>query len=755
MTSVEHFIPSTATDAPARGITAYVEAYTARGDLVVDPFCQSPYVVLEVLRTGRRVISTSVNPLDVLRARLTFMSVPARELQAATTHLSDSPKFGTTLREHLQHLYRTVCPHCGKPAVAQYYVWESAAKFPQRVNCRCSACGQAGLHDCDDLDRHVLEEIQPRGLHYWHMLDRAARDPDRGRRFTEKLLELYTPRNLYALSNLLLKTDDLFGDVAIRDWIRLLLLDCFELGSSLNTVPGETPAPHAGLEPPVRFVEWNVWQLFENGASRLVQTHVSPTLTLATQIEDVARPQFPMNEAELSRQPLAYVGHLSASQLAQELEPGSAQLVFYEPLQPGRARWALTYLWTGWLYGHAEAAALWPLVKRRVSDWSWYLKAMRAILWNLHKALASTGHIVLLGQGKGLPYYEALSLAAAGANLRVQSALYHPTESEIATRPFAGLRGDYRITWTPSAAVPAWPMPTHELGDQIRDCASTVAEETLELRAEPAPFVRLHCAIWEALARRNLLRQTMLTRETIELPDWVREQIQNALEAQVGRIFVRLWKDQEQQECLWWLLRPPVNVQPLTERVELAVYDVLATAPAIDISELAAAVFARFPLALTPDLDWVMACVKSYGQVLASGQWGLRPADRAEQRAAVRRDTVQILNDLGQRLGYQVAFGTEGMSVHWSERERKVHTFLLLDSLALSQVFAWSVVSEPQHIGFVLMPAARQNLLHSKFARFPWLRVQLASQGWQFMHIEDLPDWASRTTRDRTQLTLI
>jgi len=53
---------------------------------------------------------------------------------------------------------------------------------------------------------------------------------------------------------------------------------------------------------------------------------------------------------------------------------------------------------------------------------------MRNTLSALQKTLHPDGQIVLMGQSKGLAFYEALSLAAAGANLRLSSALYHPRD---------------------------------------------------------------------------------------------------------------------------------------------------------------------------------------------------------------------------------------------------------------------------------------------------------------------------------------
>ncbi|MGB9879510.1 MAG: hypothetical protein ACPLRM_01990, partial [Anaerolineae bacterium] len=485
MTSVDYFIPVTEADDLSHVIAAYIEAYTEPNALVVDPFCQSPAIVTGALALGRRVVAVSFNPLDALRIRLALTSPPARELIAAVTRLGDSLKAGRPLREHLQRLYRISCPQCGKEIIADYFIWERGQEIPRRVSYHCVACGDAGLRDCDENDAHILREIQPRGLHYWYALDRVARREGSGRKFAATLLELYTPRNLYVLANLVLKIDDLFAGTVVHDFLRLALLRCFELGSKLNPAPGEPAAPHTPhLHPPARFVERNLWQLFEDTARSLAQQ--TPTaVPLANNAKDALLPSF-VTETEGATPPVrAFVGRMATRQLVSELPPDCASLILTQPPQIGRTYWALPYLWTGWLYGHVESALLWPLVRRRSSDWPWYLKVMNAAFFTLQKLLNADGHIVFIGQNKGLAYHEALALAAAGANLRLESALYHPRVPETATKPFAGLRGDYRFAWTRGPPPPPWPLSSEELKGKLRQVAVMAAEELLQQRGEP------------------------------------------------------------------------------------------------------------------------------------------------------------------------------------------------------------------------------------------------------------------------------
>lgn len=750
MTSVDYYIPDAEASTSSHVIAAYLDAYTAPEGLVVDPFCQSSVIVLEALRAGRRVIATNLDPLDALRTRLAVTTLSARDLDVAVTRLADSRKLDTSLQEHLLRLYRTTCRHCHKMVIAECFIWEREQSVPKRVSYRCPFCGEAGVYDCDESDIRVFQEVQPRGLHYWYILDRIARHEDRGRRLIEKLLELYTPRNLYVLTNLALKIDDLLPGMTAYDFMRLALLHALRLGSKLNPAPGEPAPSHAqSLTPPFRFLERNAWQLFTDAARGFAQRPALPSASLAASVREVAGP----SSASVAR---AFIGHMSVRQLTRELTPASVSLVFTQPPLLGRTRWALSYLWTGWLYGHTVASALWPLIRRHASDWPFYLRAMRATLLALQRTLAPSGRIVLVGESTGLAYHEALALAAAGASLRLQSALYHPHESETATKPFAGLRGDYRLTWMHGPPVPPGPMWARELAENIKQIAVAAGEEILERRGEPAPFVRLHCAILEALAQRNMLQRIMAVKEQPALPNALRDQIRAALEEQVGRIFIQLWKDEEKEECMWWLLRPPPDVVPLTEQVEQAMREALNATEPMVAAHLMRAVYARFPGMLTPDAEWVTACLKSYGQPIDPERWTLRAEDRPTQRTTAREAVLRTLSELGQLLGYDLQFETGGFDLFWASTQRNGFAFVVLDALALSRLlnlrFESGLVRAAR---FAIIPEARSGLLHLKFARFPWLRKQLASAGWQFIKDAELPEWVNKTTQEHTQLSLM
>jgi hypothetical protein len=318
-------------------------------------------------------------------------------------------------------------------------------------------------------------------------------------------------------------------------------------------------------------------------------------------------------------------------------------------------------------------------------------------------------------------------------------------------------------------------MSLDELTGRLREAVVTAAEDTLKKRGEPVSFGRLHCGVWEALARAGLLQRLMSLEGLESLPlELVREEIKSALEEETGQVFARHYEDQEERgKCLWWLSQPPADFTPLSEDVERVVHETLEAAKTIGTSQFMQAVYSRFPGQLTPDGAWVRACLESYGEEISPLNWALREEDRPEQRVASRKVVCRAAEDLGRRLGYDVQMDTKGFDVRWTAEGKDTLAFVVLDSAALSRLLGLPGIREVGRVRRLgIISEAHQSLLRLALARSMYLRKRLASEGWQFIRDLDLTDLASEeeatvadldsligldplASEDRTQLSLI
>jgi len=791
MGQINYFVPGKAVETgrflahyvqpmPVGVATVYLNAYTSPGQIVLDPFCQGPTLVTEVAATGRKVIAANFNPVLALLVRAQLNLPERRDLDAATTHLGDSLKLGVPLREHLDGLYTTTCPQCSRTTIADYFLWDREAGDPVEKGYRCQACGSEGQAPIEPGEREVLGRIEKRGFHYHYVLDRLAPPGDEGRKIGQMLLDLYTPRNLYALTNLLIKIETLFADSPVQEPLKLLLLACLDSGSSLYASPQAWLRPRR-LYPPPRFVERNVWRAFEEARVWLSQLSTSPAVCLATGVSQITSPDLlSLSETE-GRPPNALVEALTVRQLSRMLPAESVSLIITVPLRLDPVFWSLSYLWSGWLFGREEAAALRPLLKRRKTDWGWYQRAMDSTLRALRRALQAWGWLVLLFDSESPSFVEALFTAASLAGFEPEGVSYQPGEASV------GEMGSYQFSFTkgeePTAALP--PEDEANLAIEIQREASMAMQDVLRQRGEPLTYEWLHLAAYRHLSARGYLRRATAVSpgEGFSLLDFVSRQVETVMEGVRGGAIVR-WEEAEEGEDrlqLWWLREPGQVSTPLSDRVEEAVGEILCEKPTLSTEALAAAIYPRFPGLLTPESELVEACLKSYTHEIGPDHWQLRPEDQPENRERQRGQGVANLVKLGQRLGYGVGLsrvwrkrpweggtlwellGNEApgaelpspFDVFWHEDREIRHAFVLLSTAALGRI-PWHKDDMEKDINrYLVIPEERGDLMSFKLERSPRLRQAMVTGRWQFIKYRHLSQLARATEIDRHDLKKI
>ncbi|MFN2219658.1 MAG: hypothetical protein ACK2UA_13705, partial [Anaerolineae bacterium] len=619
---------------PAGVTSAYTAAYTEAGERVLVPYCQGSAVVREILSAGRRAVALNFDPLLILVVRTELMLPPVRQLNGAVTRLGDSLKQGVPLRRYLADLYVTTCPACSRPAAADYFIWDRERGRPVAKYLRCASCdwqGRAAV-ELDDLER--LEALPAREMQYHYVLERVS-PPARGgtvQARLEYLLELYSPRNLYALAELTQKIEGQFPDGPLHDALKVLLADCLDRCSSLVPLP-DSVARQRGLRRPGRYLERNVWLAFEEAVARL-------TALAGEQVPELAESlQIGVGTVEGSS---STIGQGLVRDLPRMLSPRSVRLILTSPPPLDSAAWSLAYLWCAWVLDSEAAAPLRPLLVQRTPDPAWYARVMAGSLATLVDLMRDDGRLVLVLTDQRPAMVEALLLAADQARLGVMSLVQCGRDYRLELAPSLPETEDVLPS---TASVPAGPPDV-----RIRRSVVDIAVETIRERGEPVPWPKLHAEIYEKLAQAGLLGEVAGGEGGgISTLDQVAEQVEVALE---NAAFTRLTPSDSRGE-LWWLALPEGVERPLCDRVEAEARKVLEGALAMTEDGYAAQVYARFPGVLTPDAELVAACLRSYGSEPTPGYWQLRPEDLPESRLAEQRAIIEQLLLLGRRLGYR------------------------------------------------------------------------------------------------------
>lgn len=701
--------------------------YTSAGDLVLDPFCRSPAVVAQAVAAGRHALAVNVDPLAELLVRLALRGAAPQEVDSQLTRLADLPKVNATLREFVRNLYGTTCRTCGQEVSADCFLWDRDENALVRRRYRCPVCQTAQDDAVTEADVQQAKRVEAKGFEYYYVLDRLNLKDELDRTLAEQCLGLYTPRNLYALVQLLIKMEALPRDGA--DLRRAALLRAMDLGTKLHALPrGGMPYTPRRLSPPRQYLEINVWLAFEQACEELKRPPlVSPQRLVA------APDLLPVGNTATAALPAqAYVGRHAMRELAQRIPDASVALIITQPPLLDAVYWPLAHLWSGWLYGREVAGPLRGVARRRPGAWSWYARAMQPVVGTLRRLLRPDGHLVL-SLHTNETAYQALLLAALDADLTLVSGEFCPDEPGALTLPFSGQPAAYHLVMARAGVTPAAPLSEAELDDWLCRQVRAAVHEAFERRGEPLTSPFLEACIWLHLARQPGFRHVLRAMPEGE-PAYTR------LRGHIVDIWQRarqdmvrwLTEDEKAQKGVWWLQSPSASLKAFDDQVETAVRELFARQSVWSPTALRAEVRQRFPPPWMPDLALLAYSVAAYARPLAGGEWAALPWDPD----GWARTLADSLARLGTRLGYRVHLPAAeariaNVDVIWAHDGEAVSVFVLCPDAQVDALL--DLPAPPDAARYLVIADERVPLLRYKIQRSLLRRQRLRERGWHFV----------------------
>lgn len=227
------------TKKPYPAIQYFIEQMTEEGDVVLDNMAGSGMTGVAALASGRKTILADISPAATWIAKNNLTPVDLNELQNAFERVAED------VEDEIQDLYKAVCSDCGntgtlaylrysevhtckrcgteinldeaeqKPRTSKYYCpgcesemspnsQEPTDIVPVGAIYSCDTCGGRGNKERDIIqsDLDLLGEIEEKEIPYWYpkneMLPNSRINVNEGM----SIPDLYTKRNLIALSTL-------------------------------------------------------------------------------------------------------------------------------------------------------------------------------------------------------------------------------------------------------------------------------------------------------------------------------------------------------------------------------------------------------------------------------------------------------------------------------------------------------------------------------------------------------------------------
>lgn len=743
---IDHFVPNRDSPAfnllgsflaspPASVAEKYIAAFTAPGDLIVDPFATTPVLARLALNMERRAIAFESNPLWAWVAHALATIPAAAEINSVLARLGDTMKDDVPLRAHLAHLYDTRCGACNELTPVDHFIHQRDAG-PIHRKYTCTRCGAVRDEPAtaDDIER--FRAFDAKGMHYHLAFERVTPEDQLWANRIRNLLDLYTPRNLYALVTLTIKGDTLFRTQLEIQILNLVLLHLLDRGTSLYASAAEP----ASLARHRQFVEFNLWREAEIGAHELGLTSPVP---LADSPKLVAEIQTTS----------AWLGSTSAGKVAEEIPAASAALVLAAPPSRRAAMGALSYFWGAWTLKRPAVQSLVPFLDPQTSDPKWerrrYSESLAAAMIALARILRPDGRAVFVFDESSYETIESILLAASGANLDLEDLVFQPHRNEIPKRIYDHMRASYRIVFGPNlgAAVVDQPSGAGELKTRIKTVALQSARHILSVRGEPLGFPWLHHAAYTRAARDGLVRA--VTRANLKTAAG-RFVFQSVLEG----LSDGYTQDFDHIGGLWLRRTAQTNAgssihaePPLIDRVEKEVREIMSPQASpetpredgstISIGEVQDRMYEKFPSDLTPEDGLIDLCIRSVTRENLVEQKSL-----AEKR----------IRELGERLGYTFAQGIKPFDWVWNEGSELSHVFVWRDRAIFSDLARVHIAPAR---AYLIVPESQIELLREKVRRLPDLAEAYRDAGWDFVRVSSLGKLLESDPIERSDLVLM
>jgi hypothetical protein len=523
---------------PDNVVSAELAARSAPGDIVIDIHGRGGWIARNAISALRRIFVCESTALTRLLAEVVLRPPDIRHFDAGLATLATLPRGDGEFRRVLEQMFASRCPTCGRPVIADEFIWEAGAAAPDRKVFRCFFCrdqgkpGEPRIAPVDEDDIALATEVGPHPPAYATLRARFP-VPDAASTLPDELLSLYTPRTLVALEALISRLEIGLRAAPVDAGLRLGLVHALLAMSRLNGYPGRVAAlriRHGHVQQPNSraWRERNPWVAFEEGC-RLMRDFI-------TRIETGAGSFQPRPGEDMEQ--------LSDGTANVVLRTGSAATPGNEPLFSSRrpvisgrldprarvrlvltsppVRWSienasLAYLATSLVVGRQAATDLpleWIFGPPPRNDRGREATALRHSLMAVRPVLAKDAKAVVVLDRGGASGLVAGVLGGIGAGFRLNSALLSESNNQVTgVLEFdVASPADAPDDHPELAGLPrADPDGPFALAD-VENAVSALAVTVLQARGEPASAERLLGEVLIGLDRLGHLRRLVGTR---------------------------------------------------------------------------------------------------------------------------------------------------------------------------------------------------------------------------------------------------
>jgi len=755
---------------PHNVVGEYIEHYSKKGEIVLDPFVGSGVTAIEALKRGRKAIAIDLDPIATFITRMTTLPVDLEEVKKVYQKIKEKAE------AKIDSLYETRCPKCGKKTTFICSIWENGEDFPRQIRLFCPRCQRKIKKKPDNEDIEKIKRIADSKIPYWYPKSRlyySNGKPFKKKEKSETIVDLFTKRNLMALSILYHEIESLEENL-LNDLMKFRFTSIVHLASKLTPDRPTRPfssfwAMHSYWIPPI-FMESNVWQLFESaiqGRQGLLKGKEDSNEAIKYYKEGKSSEDLE-NDANIL---IATQSALSLKGKPASIPKESVDYVFTDPPYGGSIQYMeLSAIWVSWLKGEKNDSRFdlkfdeeITINENQEKDFDYYHKMLKASFEQVFDALKPGRWLTVTFHNTDIKIYNSIIKAVVLAGFDLEKIIYQPPARPSAKgllQPYGSAVGDYYIRFRKPEKKEKLLSESEIDKERYERIVVTTVKHIIAERREPVTYstiINSYPTIFEELKKNGY---------KFSAPEGIEEVLRKYLNKEFTLVDV---KDDKGKVIgkKWWLKEGLfLDRASLSERVEGTIIDVLNRRIVVSFDDILEEIFTKFQNALTPDTQSIKAILEEYAEK-TNGKWQLKKEMRLRQTQ--HNQIIEMLVELGKKAGFEVYADLpewrgkldlplskekidriKEIDALWLKKGEVVYEFEVENTTGISDaIIRGSNIPSATVKRFIVIPEERKNLLLMKIAE-PILKESIEQYKWNFIFYDTLMSFYEKNKQRKT-----
>jgi DNA modification methylase len=754
---------------PHNVVSEYIRHYSKEGDLVLDPFAGSGVTAIEAIKLGRKAMAVDLDPMAAFITKATAMPVDLKIFEQEFRNIEKK------IKEKVYELYKTNCAKCRKEVIVEAVIWEKDKPKEIRYSCKCIKGTQWKNVTATDLKR--LKEIEDKSIPHWYPKNELIWNSRVNVRQGERVCELFTKRNLLALSMILNEIEKVENE-RIKDLLKFTFTSALAQASKMlpyreRLTTGGPAWVIRGFWIPGKRFELNVWDCFENRYKKIVRGKKESNDLIKNYKEA-------KNFDDLKDDANILIKTFNTLELHKIIPPNSVDYVFTDPPYGDAVPYLeLDYMWSSWLKFSStfedEIIISDSPVRNKTTEI--YERMLKAAFSQVYKVLKPGKYLTVTFHNTDIQVWNCILIACLYAGFDLEKIVYQPpahTSSKAGLAPYGSALGDYYIRFKKPESV-----KQNELEQMNEERYKRIilesARKIIADRGEPTPYTFILNGIIVDLKEEGALLMGKSN------PDDVMKEF-------LDKEFILIDVKDEKGESIgkkWWFKNPSsvsyIGFISLADRVETAIVDVLRRKVKISFDDVLQEIFIKFPNALTPETQNIKEILREYATPTKDGNWILKP--QVKIRESQHSEMIYYLALLGRKAGLDVWIGQKEqgetynkqklfslitnkdplwrhlptmnldrirqIDVIWHHEGRVRIVFEVENTTAITEaIVRCSNIPHETVKRLIVIPEEREGLLFRKMKE-PMLNENIIKNNWKFLFYSDVKNYFEKNKKNK------